>query len=1369
MTRRNEPRVGHPRGRRRGPVARSAYATEVLEGRLLLAGANLYSYHNDAASTGQNLAETALTPANVNSTSFGKVFTTAVDGQVYAQPLYVSGVTTTAGAQPGVHNVAYVATQHDTLYAIDADTGVVLWQDSFLVASPALTGPGQTVVVSTVSSTDVNSTDITPQIGITGTPAIDPATGFLYLVAKTRQVVNGNTGNPHYVQTLYKVNIASGAFTGAVIADTSYASATNTYSFNSGPSVADPAGNGDGAVSVNGQPTIIFNSLRQLQRAAITLSNGKVYVAFASHGDNIPYHGWILGYDEGTLAPTAVFNANPDGDDTGIWMGGGKIAIDPQGYMYVETGNGKFDTTLNAQGFPVNGDYGDSILKIAVDPASTAANPNINGWGLKVVDYFTPRDQSMLNAVDQDLGSGGPLVLPDTAGSVIVGSATHPHLLIGAGKEGLIYVIDRDNMGHYDPNTDHVVQELAGISGGGSYGTPSFYFDGVKARIYYEDAGNEAYSFTISNATLAKDTQSADIFQSRSGTNSISAEGATNGISWNVAVRANQLRAYSASDFGQELWTSAQAANNRDALGTAVKFSVPTVANGRVFVGTSATIVAYGLLAPPTSPPASPSNLTAVAVSGVQVNLGWQDNASSESGFFVELSADGGNAWTQVGNAGVGATSYSVTNLQPGTDYAFRVRAFNGAGNSGYSNTATATTISPTPALDFSNGFSASGALLKLNGASAQVLGAALRLTDGVVGRASSAFSASTVSVTRFSTTFSFQVTNAGAEGLTFAIQRVGPTAVGSGGGGLGYGGIANSVAIKFDFNSNAGEGSDSTGLYVNGAAPTSAGSVDMTASGVAIGSGHVMQVVLAYDGTTLHQTVTDTVTHAAFSTNYTIDIPATIGGSSAYVGFTASTGTSASTQDVLAWSYTPLPNPPTAPANLAVTPASGTELDVSWTATSAPVDHYTILRLTAPNTYTQIAQVPGNVTTYPDGGLTPGATYSYEVIAGNAGGDSPAAGPVSGTTPVAPAAPSNLVTSNVTSTSVTLTWQNNANNAVGYKVVRQLASNNAQLVATLPASATTYTDTGLDPDSPYEYIVSAYNLAGPSGSQSAFVRTLPVVLGATPGGDAITLTLDVDKVHIDWSIGSTSGQVMVNDPAGLTLNGNGGADVLTLDYGHGSPLPGTLRLNGSFTINGLQGPDPLVGKTLDVGAGTVYIAYGAVASDPIAAIKAYLKNGYAGGAWTGSPTASTGVITSAAARDNALHNTAVGYIDAADGSGLNPIANTILLKYAVAGDTDLNGIVGLSDYTAIVRNFETGTNWDQGVVTYGATVGLADYTAVVRNFGRSTPALGPSGVAVNQGNAQTAAGGASVSDIVTATNTPHRHRHSPKAPARRK
>jgi fibronectin type 3 domain-containing protein len=1128
----------------------AAVVAERLELRRLLSG-NVLSYHDDVASTGQNLAETTLTPANVNVTDFGKEFATGLDGQVYAQPLYILGVNITGGTHQGTHNVVYVATEHDSLYAIDGDSGTILWQDSFI--NPA-------VGITTVPATDTSSGNITPEIGITATPAIDPSTGFLFLTAKTKQIVNGNTAAPHYVYTLYKVNIQDGAFTNTVIGDTTAVGNPNnvaayTYTYNSGPYVLDPHGAGDGVVTVSGQKRIYFNTLRQLNRPGITLANGSVYLAFGSHGDNRPYHGWILGYSESDLSATAVLNLNPDGIDDGVWQGGGRIVMDPQGYMYVETGNGTFDTTLNAQGFPLFGDYGDSFVKIGLDPTTTATNQNINGWGLKVVDYFTPSNQANLSSADADLGSGGPMILPDS-----VGSTAHPHLMVGAGKEGKIYLIDRDNMGKFSSTTDHVVQELGAAIGGGtlfngSYGTPAFFNDGTNSRIYYVGQQDTGRSFVIANGaiTATPDSRTPDTFGAHGSTPSISANGTSNGIVWDLEFNSNQLRAYNASNYGTELWTSAQA-GARDQLGGAVLFAVPTIINGEVFVGTSNSLVAYGEFAPPTSIPDPPTNLVATPISGVQINLTWVDNANNEAGYDIEESADGGNTWTHVTNASANSSAYAVGGLQPGTAYSFRVRAFNILGNSAYSNTASATTTTLAPALDFSAGFANASTVLQLN-RNAVINGTTLELTDGNNNEVSSAFSKNAISIQRFNTAFTFQLTNAAADGFTFTIQGIGPTAIGGGGGGLGYAGIGGqSLAIKFDIYNNSTEGTDSTGLFVAGDPPgVPSGNqpvealVDMTPSGVLLNSGDILNATLHYDGTTLQETVNDTRTGATFAHSYVVNIPSFIGNNAGYVGFTGATGGLASIQQILNWSYTPLPAPPAIPTNFTVTPASGTELDLAWSETSTPIDHFTILRKApADASYTQLAQVPGTQMVYMDTGLAQNATYLYEVVATNASGDSLFAGPVSGTTPTAPAAPTNLRVGTLGTTSLTLTWQDNANNETGYKVMRQLESNETFQVATLPAGSTSYTDPNVLAGAAYQYTISAFNLAGPSTGATMELQTIPAAptgLAAAGGGRQVTLHWDTYghavsgyNVYRSTSPGGENATPIASNVAGTTF-----------------------------------------------------------------------------------------------------------------------------------------------------------------------------------------------------------------------------------------
>ena len=409
---------------------------EELELRLA-PSADVLTYHNDSFNSGQYLNETTLTPANVNVADFGKVFTTPADGRVYGQPLYLPGVSITTGASQGTHNVIYTATEHNSIYAIDADTGQVLWQDNFNQPSAGVTP---------VPSSDVGGV-IQPEIGITSTPVIDPTTNTLYTCVYTKEV---RSGANHYVYRFHAINISNGQeqFGGPLlVADTIY-DGTN-FTFVSGPVV-----HGTGLGSVGG--TVTLNAARQLQRPGLTLANGTVYVAFGSHNDQEPSHGWILGFNhadaQNQLQLVAAFNVTPNGKLGSIWQSGGKIAADSNGFLYAMTGNGTFDTTLDANGFPVQGDYGDSFIKLAVDPSSSPTNQNENGWGLKVVDYFTPHNELALEAGDIDIGSGAPLLFPDSAGST-----AHPHLLAGGGKAGTYYLIDRDNMGKFNPSTDNIV------------------------------------------------------------------------------------------------------------------------------------------------------------------------------------------------------------------------------------------------------------------------------------------------------------------------------------------------------------------------------------------------------------------------------------------------------------------------------------------------------------------------------------------------------------------------------------------------------------------------------------------------------------------------------------------------------------------------------------------------------------------------------------------------------------------------------------------------------------------------------------------------------------------------------------------------
>jgi hypothetical protein len=536
---------------------------ELLEERQLLS-TSVLTYHNDLARTGANLTETMLTPDNVNSATFGKLFSYPVDGYVYAQPLYVPAVSLPDGS---VHNIIYVATEHDSVYAFDANNpdpntgGGLLWYDNFAEPADGIT---------TVPAEDTETDDITPEVGITGTPVIDPSSGVLYVVAKTQEMRGDGV---HYVQTLHALDIATGKemFGGpAVIADTLDLGDDN-YQFLVGPSVP-----GSGAGSSNG--IVSFNALRENQRSALALANGMVYVSWASHGDNDPYHGWVIGFDAQTLNPVAVFNDSPNGTEGGIWMAGGAPAIDDNGNLYLATGNGTFDTTSSlAPG------YGDSIVKL--DPST-----------LSVADYFTPYEQYSLDINDLDLGSGGVLLLPDSAGST-----AHPHLLVQAGKEGKIYLLDRDNLGQAQQSaTDSAVQFIPNAVQGYVVSTPAFY----NGNIYIQGMNDDLKAYQIVDGQInpIPVSETNQVFAGEwGGTASISADGSEDGIVWTLDVSGALtggpavLHAYNANDLAQELYNSDQA-GFRDVLGNAVKFTVPTIADGQVFVGTQDTLEVLALL-----------------------------------------------------------------------------------------------------------------------------------------------------------------------------------------------------------------------------------------------------------------------------------------------------------------------------------------------------------------------------------------------------------------------------------------------------------------------------------------------------------------------------------------------------------------------------------------------------------------------------------------------------------------------------------------------------------------------------------------------------------------------------------------------------
>ncbi|MBS0416154.1 MAG: PQQ-binding-like beta-propeller repeat protein [Proteobacteria bacterium] len=515
-------------------------------------------YKNDVARTGQYPLETTLTPANVNATNFGLLRQMSVDGKVDGQPLYLSKLSIGGAA----HNVVFAVTENASVYAFDSDTGTKLWEVSLLKTGETAAPPQ-------------NACDqITPTIGITTTPVIDRTAGpngTLYVVAMSFDATS------KYHQRLHALDITTGAelLSGPT-------EVTGSYPNQAGVTTFDPG--------------------QYAERTALLLLNGALYTTWTSHCDNPPYSGWIITFDQGTLAQSAVLNVGPDSgilpapdippalqNDTSIngpaiWMSGSGPAADSAGNVYLLTGNGRFETTLDANGFPNRGDYGNSFLKLSK-----------SGSTLKVADYFTQTDSLQASFNDLDLGAGGGLILPDMKDS----NGNVKHLIVGAGKDTRVYVVDRDNMGKFSPTTNNIWQQLgAGALGGPVRGSPA-YFNGT---LYYGPRDVSLKAFTFANAKLpaAATSQSVATFGYPGTSPVISSNGAAQGIVWTQHSNGT-LYAFDATNLAHELYDSRQATGNRDvtgpgAAGSGLKFVVPVIANGKVFMGTPNSVAVFGLL-----------------------------------------------------------------------------------------------------------------------------------------------------------------------------------------------------------------------------------------------------------------------------------------------------------------------------------------------------------------------------------------------------------------------------------------------------------------------------------------------------------------------------------------------------------------------------------------------------------------------------------------------------------------------------------------------------------------------------------------------------------------------------------------------------
>jgi len=926
-----------------------------------LAQVSVTTQHNDIGRTGQNTNETILTPTNVNSTNFGKLFTQTLDGVVYAQPLYLQNVTVPT---KGTHNIVFVATENDSVYAFDADTnggvsGMPLW-----VANLATPAHGALPGATSVPSIEIVE-DIAPVIGITGTPVIDPVAGLLYVVSFTEEKSN-------YVLRLHALKITSGE------------------EQRGSPITMEATASGTGVGSSGG--VLTFDPKWENQRPGLLLLDGVVYVGFAAHGDEGPWHGWLFAYDATSLSQLSVYCSTPNGLGGGFWMSGAGLAADtdhptayPRGRIFAVTGNGDYSATTDGQ---TGVDYGDSVVKLSLQSDV-----------LTLGDSFTPSDQAYLDASDGDLGSGGAVVIPDADSTT--------HLLVQSGKEGKIYLLNRDDLGFYH-STDKVVQELANGTtssawGAGLWGLPAYW----NKTVYFPGRNAPLQAFTLADGLLgtAPVSETAEIFGYPAPTPSVSANGATNGIIWLLEYTSSPaptvLEAYEASKLEKLLYSS-QTNATRDGLGTAVKFAVPTVAHGKVYAASSVTdpvtsavygqLNVFGLLSdfnyaqPPVLEPGSESFSTAsISVSITDATPGaviyYTSDGSAPSPVSTRytgpIAVTANETVTAIASATgflqslpVAATYTStlevpdpVVSPSPGiytnsvpvnitdslssasiyytTDGSVPTASstlYKGAFSLTVPYTSTVTlkviavktgrkssnvitriyqiTVEGT-SIDFSAGFSSAPGVMTFNG-STDLDDTRLQLTNGALNEAGSAFFNTPVQITSFTTDFTFQLSNAVADGFTFTLQGNGPTALGSSGAGLGYAGINSSMALKFDFYNADGEGPDSTGVFVDGAAPT-VPAVNLVGTGINLASDDAFDAHLVYTSDTLAVTITDVVTSATWSTAFAVDLPTLTAGPTAYAGFTGSSNaTGSSSQKIETWSY--LAGPPTEASTAAPT-----------------------------------------------------------------------------------------------------------------------------------------------------------------------------------------------------------------------------------------------------------------------------------------------------------------------------------------------------------------------------------------------------------------------------------------------------------------
>ena len=907
------------------------------------------TWRYDLTHAGQNTKETALTPDNVNTSSFGKLFSLSVDSSVYAQPLYVPALKMSDGR---VHNVLFVATENDTIYAFDADSNgganaSPIWKITLLDSAHGA-GPGAAPQLP--KNTD-NEGDIGPTMGITGTPTINPATDTMYVVG-----VDEESGQ--YYSRLHAINIIDGAERPGSPVDIT----------------ATTAGTGLG--SSGGQ--LSFSPLWENQRSALNYYNGYVYFGYGAHGDLGNWHGWLFAYDATTLKQTAALCLSPNDHGAGIWESGAGMPIDedaPGGRMFVATGNGAVSS------YPPFKD-GES-LSMSIFDFSLA-----NG-GITPTDGFTSYNYETINPGDLDQGSGGVLMVPDQQGS-------HPHILVQAGKEGRILVLDRDKLGGYNVGASSNATALQDITTAlpyekGLWSTPAYW----NGNVYLWAEKNYPMLFKLNTGVMdTTPSSTGGIYSDFPGASfSISSNGTQDGIAW--AVRSDQfstygrevLYAWDANDLSKPIYES-DTNSARDAAGQANKFSIPVVTNGKVYIVAYGEVDVYGLFngTPTTATPiitpdggtfaksqdvklstvtpsayiyytldgTTPTTASAQYTEPIAISTDTTLKAIASAPGYIQ-SAVSSAIFTFTGQtppitfrpaAGTYLNAQTVTISDPNTKAKIYYtvngstptassRLYTGPFKVPVSETIKAVAIAPGlsnsnigtadyviqqggASINFGNGFASTAGLI-FNGSAVANNDTRLQLTTGQPWQGGSVWWHAPIGVQAFTTNFEFQLSVAQGNGFTFTLQNMGVHALGGDSAGLGYQNIQKSVAVKFNFYNYEGEGDDSTGVYTDGEPPLLP-TVNIAPSGIQLDSGDEIDAQINYDGTTLTLILHDGVIDKTFRWSKVINIPAIVGANTAYVGFTGGTGGGISaSQKLMSWTYATESVPPV------FTPAAGT------------------------------------------------------------------------------------------------------------------------------------------------------------------------------------------------------------------------------------------------------------------------------------------------------------------------------------------------------------------------------------------------------------------------------------------------------------